>query len=343
MFVTSEITLGDALTIITIVGAVVGFVYSLYKDRQAKRRIFAQEIRNSASLVSAKVERLARYHVQTYDAVQELFVDADAAIVAGEDANSVRDHLWKSLVQQQTRLQREIHSEGIEVAYAGLSGYDPNIQALFTKTLNYISRQGEFAFEELLAQTQHIVLEVGSSESGVTPAFTGNLLRQCAAQIERSLIEKLNVGLDNFRSAISDLISASDRELFERSVEINLPDALSDECSAIVAKHKAISDLASNQSSDPSHIEEFGDDADGSPVDEHSNNLSFLRLDACSNGLIDGQMPRHNLRQSMALMAQAIRLQEERQRQTGRVDSSCRTALQLPELSTQPAPTSKES
>jgi uncharacterized membrane protein len=66
LHVKKEITVGDILTILTIVisliGALLGLLIASYKDRMLKRKEYADKIRHAAGSVIAKLESGENYH-----------------------------------------------------------------------------------------------------------------------------------------------------------------------------------------------------------------------------------------------------------------------------------------
>ncbi|MDX8347358.1 hypothetical protein SLH49_05090 [Cognatiyoonia sp. IB215446] len=231
------IGLGDALALLTILGAAIGFFVSMHKDRQRRLREYATTVREAAALVTAKTERLARSYVHMFDSVQELFVDADAALVSGKEAEAVRDQLWRSLVGQYAELKDNIHKEEVEVSYVGLSGYNADVRELFVKTNNYITRLGEAKFQELLYATQKVVLrEAGQSKRKINSAEVGNELRSVSSSIELDLIERLNSCLGEFRVQMLRIQQADDKSIFQRSIQLTVPSFARQESDGLVPK-----------------------------------------------------------------------------------------------------------
>ncbi len=234
--VLDQIGIGDALTIITVCGAAIGFLLSMHKDRQGRLREYASNIRQAAALVVAKSERLARSYTHLFDSVQKHFVDADMAVVGDDDIPKIRDDLWRSLVSEFAELKERIHAEQIEISYSELFGYDTKVRELYVRTINQINRQGEEAFHRLLLDTQATVLGV-ENDGGIrnSSSVTGNELRATASAIEQELIRGLNESLGAFRDQITKIQDASDRVIFTRSVNLSIPKLLDSECGEIVS------------------------------------------------------------------------------------------------------------
>jgi hypothetical protein len=220
MTINTEVTVGDILTIAALLLTVITILIAWQKDRRLKLKEYASPIRHSAGLIIAKVRRWKVLSLQYFDEIQPILTDADGIVTAKKDVTSARDSLWRNLVASRALYNEKILDEEIEVAFAGLHGYDPKIQDLFTEAVNQLQAVDKAVNNILLQLTQFDVL--AASEPSLS-AKLGNKLRKSSvlvSQLNERLMDQI---VEPFCLEMTKLIKASDTELASKQVKISDP------------------------------------------------------------------------------------------------------------------------
>lgn len=157
--------------------------------------------------------------------MQPAITKADMALVAGTDGIVVRDELWSACWAARQQVQGRILEEDLELAYAGLYGYDPRIRDLYSASVAQLRLQWDEAFEEAVSSLQHVVLEFGelmlSAHSKPRSAELGNQLRMVLGAVELDFGQSTRRIVEGLREQLIVVISASDRDIVERRIQIS--------------------------------------------------------------------------------------------------------------------------
>lgn len=220
-----EITVGNLLTIATIIISIATLLYSLQKDREMRQREQADRIRKAAGIVAAKLERWVELSLRIDADVQPLLTDVDALFFEKQNKIIARDFLWKGLVTAQARATERIVDEEIEIAYSDLYGYAPSIQELYSNALTTLRKLQREFYDLLLSETQDNLMELAKLEdlTQYHSAQLGNKLRATCARLERTYREQLTPIVLKFRDEVVRLIEASDEDILSRKVSIRVP------------------------------------------------------------------------------------------------------------------------
>jgi hypothetical protein len=223
----SEITVGNLVAVVAAAISAAAVIATLSKERALRKKELADRVRQSASLVAAKLDRWKQLALQTFDQLQAAATDADGHLVASNDEIQTRDQFWKQVVSAQASLAKAVLDEEIEVAYSNLFGYDPKVHSLFTMAVSRLRQVESLVFLQLLNRTQHEILTVRrSAEQRLLSAQLGNRLRYCLAESRHLLEAHMESVIQSFRTAMSTLVSASDDALVNRTIAIPSPDSL---------------------------------------------------------------------------------------------------------------------
>jgi hypothetical protein len=222
-----EITVGNLIAVGAAVISAAAVIATLSKERALRKKELADRVRQSASLVAAKLDRWRQLALQAFDQLQAAATDADGHLVANNDEIQTRDLFWKQVVSAQANLAKCVLDEEIEIAYSNLFGYDPKVHALFTVATSRLKQVESLVFLQLLNRTQHEILTVRrSQQQRLLSAQLGNRLRYCLAESRCLLETHMESVIQSFRSAMSTLVSASDDALVNRSIAVPSPDTL---------------------------------------------------------------------------------------------------------------------
>lgn len=220
----SQLKPGDVLTSISLLLALTGFLYTWSKDRNLKRREYADRIRQAAAGTVVALERWKELALRLHDDIQPLITEADV-MAAGhemelENVIKVREFFWHGLVSARATASLRIVAENIESAYLGLYGYEPRVQVLYDQITSSLKRADEESFLKLLAETQADTLSLRKIVGPIESAQLGNLLRLTTSDTASELHDKMGTIVDNFRTEMMRLITATDLEIANKNVEV---------------------------------------------------------------------------------------------------------------------------
>jgi hypothetical protein len=215
-----EVSIGDLLTIISIVISIIALLVAWSKDRELKRTEYADKIRQAAALVTAKLERWRELSLCFFDDIQPLITEADVALVKGQGVVNVRDSFWHELAHIRTTLLQRIIDEQIQIAYADLYGYDPRIRVLFSEAIRRLKLIDQSVYEQTLYLTQADVLGLQSAPQPFNSAQLGNALRNTCYYLAITCDRLFGESIAPFNKEMLKLIEAKDHQIVERNVKI---------------------------------------------------------------------------------------------------------------------------
>jgi hypothetical protein len=226
MIITPEITVGNILTLGSIIFGVFTFLYTWTKERNSKKKQYADLIRNAASTVLAKLERRKEISLLFFEKVQETITEADMKICKEKDVLSTRDFFWQMLVKVHSEARKEIVSEEIEIAYSTLYGYDPKIRNLFKSAIQLLDEAEDQIFTEYLLLTQKNIMEFRGKEDILYSALLGNSLRTSTHEMKLACSNVLGKIIEKFSTEVLKLIESNDADIYNKETDIKNPDEL---------------------------------------------------------------------------------------------------------------------
>lgn len=215
-----EISVGNIIMALSVVVSAIALLITLSKDRQLRKKEYADRIRNAAGTVTAKLERRKEIFLSFFDSIQPLITDADIKLVREQDVIATRDFLWRELGLAHAKCLERITDEGIEVAYKDLYGYDPDIQELFGKAVGELKKIERAVSRAVLHQTQAAVMEFDGIKGPHVSAELGNALRDTCWSLAQKAERLVDEVLTPFQSQMIDLIGAKDSEIVNRRIRI---------------------------------------------------------------------------------------------------------------------------
>ena len=222
----TEITVGNLVAACAALISAAAVIATLSKERALRKKELADRVRQSASLVAAKLDRWKQIALQAFDQLQTVVTEADAHLLKDKDEIQTRDMFWKEVVTVQASLSKSVLDEEIEIAYSNLFGYDPKIHELFTTAVSRLRHVESLVFVQLLNRTQHEILTARESQEQLLSAHLGNKLRFCLAESRGLLEAHMESVISKFREAMSALVAGSDDALVDRSIAVPSSDTL---------------------------------------------------------------------------------------------------------------------
>lgn len=214
------VSFGNILTFISIIISVVALLISANGDRKLKKKEYADRIRQSAGKVISKLERWKEISLNFFDEIQPLFIEVDKLLTSKQNAIEARDYLWRSLEKYRADYLSRLLNEQIETAYSELYGYDPNIQNLFSETIQYLKKIDNYSHIALLERTQQQTIKFAESVQPIDSALVGNALRKVSGLLASRKEKMLEKAISSFRIEMIKIINASDNEILRRKIVI---------------------------------------------------------------------------------------------------------------------------
>jgi len=171
-----NISLGNILTILTIIGSVISFLVTWNKEIDTRRSAQANEIRVAAATTLVKLDRWKTVSFSLFDQIRPDFVDTKEMLKKKFDVIEARDHLWKAMHVTRAALLRRASEDQVEMAYLELYAFHPEARGLFITTLANAKDEEARMYDELLKETQNVVLSwMGRKDEYTTAMLWKNL------------------------------------------------------------------------------------------------------------------------------------------------------------------------
>lgn len=219
---TKEITIGNIITIGSVVISGIALVYSMSQSRVLEKREQANQIRTSAAQTVSELERWQEISFSLFDEIQPALVETSEMLKDTRSEQQVieaRDFLYKQLYASYNDLQKKLLREEIQTAYVFLYKYHPSIRAGFQDTLQVLETKEEIMFNELLNYTERevmIYLDSKKASENYQTAYLGNTLRTSVAFVENEYRLTLEKAIKPMEIFLTDLILKSDDQLLKQ-------------------------------------------------------------------------------------------------------------------------------
>lgn len=207
-----EIDLGQILTIFSIVLSVLGFYYAWNNDRTLKDKEYADRVRKSASIVTAKVERWGELSDRYFEDLQPVVVDVSEQVVKNHQRQPANRMLFKGMMEAKSKASQRIVDEQLQLAYMELYGYVPSFQKVFDNTITAIraaERSSQMALRDSL---QNVLLDKSVLALPESPKI-GNVMRD-KIEVERLKLRSAILEISKpLRTKMLHVIKLKDAEL----------------------------------------------------------------------------------------------------------------------------------
>lgn len=209
----SEINLGHIATSLSVAIAAITLLLTTRKDRNLRRREYADRIRNAAAETAALLDRWKQLSLRLHEDIQPIITDMDTLLVREQKIIVTRDRMWRELVACRATASQRVTDEKIEIAYVKLYGYDAHIRELFSEVTRRLRATEEEYSSELLIRMQNDVLRLEQAEQPYHSAQLGNKLRATVHEVKNELDEALEQVIASLRNRLIRLTEAGDRAL----------------------------------------------------------------------------------------------------------------------------------
>lgn len=214
----STLTLGNLITVASVLVSLFTLMLTLRKDRRVREREVADRARSSASEALTGLLEWRETAVAFYLSLDTLFIEASRLLLAGASRQEARDSLWKSVTDQHEKFRAKA-SEGDPIAkFAGMLSYDPTTYDALSRLLTALRSTERREFLEFVETTQDTMLNA-PTDLGAAPV--DNQLRRDCNRHQRRLVNSLRNRSAPAEELLKAIIGLTDRELLSRA---SLPD-----------------------------------------------------------------------------------------------------------------------
>jgi hypothetical protein len=207
-----EVDLGDLFTPVSILIAICALFLTWLNDRDARMKTYADNIRHSSSIVSAKLERWNSLTDRYFDDIQPVLIDVSKEVIQPNGRIPARTDLFTGLRKAEGVASQRILDEQLEISYMELYGFIPALRPPFDEIRQEIKKDEEASHRRLESTLQE-TLNNNELLRNSDHAMMGNALR-ASVKAER---EKLHQMIDQTTKPLRDnmlkLIHLSDAEL----------------------------------------------------------------------------------------------------------------------------------
>jgi hypothetical protein len=219
LVVKDEVSIGDLLTVATILLSLATLALSLRKDRLRSRRDYADAVRQAGAITVAALDRLRELLLRFFEDIQLCITEADVRLTTTGDVIATRDALWRALVEHRAIASGRVTAENIESIYATLYRYDPRVRDLFLETLRRMKSIDRRIYGDLLTETQTDVLGFQLVDPPFESAQLGNCLRASTHDLGLRCNAELEAAMLPYRSSILSLITSTDVAIYNRTTK----------------------------------------------------------------------------------------------------------------------------
>jgi hypothetical protein len=211
-----KITVGDVLTVSSILITLVAGLISFERDQILRRKEEADKVRAAAAATLVKLDRWEDMSVSIFSEVDPAFIETKETLRRRPgkivDVDAARHQLWKAILQAQVTVQQKILDDHIEAGYVGLYTYVPDARRDFTELLTTLSNNQFHMYANLLMRTQQMVLNSAKDKSFDADDFYDRLGIETIG-IKNDYWKSVDDTLGPVRKALTSFTHMTDAEL----------------------------------------------------------------------------------------------------------------------------------
>lgn len=211
-----EITVGDILTLVTILITLYTLYSAWMQSKRLREKELATNIRNACANVLGKLERWRELNVALFENAQPLYVETSEMLEKNQNVIKTRDYLWKNLNATRNAIRHTVLEEKLESSYTDLYGYSPQLVDSFITVLSELKEVEKAVFSDFLEKTQQNVMDYQNKLGQYTSAMLGNELRELAAQCSETFEQNANTAIEPLKQKLTELLREPDQNIINR-------------------------------------------------------------------------------------------------------------------------------
>ncbi len=210
-----EIDLSGLLTPLSILIALLALLNTWSADRNLRSKQYADSVRASASVVTAKLERWGTLADRYFDDIQHALIVASEKTAATHRPEPAKRDLFDALREAEGKASQRIVDEQLEISYMELYRYVPSLRPPFDKIKDEIEEKEKASHRRLEKQLQNDILFEKELLEATESVAMGERLRK-DVQSERELLHRqIQQITQPLRENMLKLINLSDEDLLD--------------------------------------------------------------------------------------------------------------------------------
>src|SRR5712691_1128693 len=145
---------GELLTSISVLIALLGFLYTWRKDRGLRTKEYADKVRAAAAMTLAKVDRCESLFLSFIHRIRPIFTEMNELLQQTKSPYACRDQFWKQMIAIRLSIYEQFSDEQIELAYAPLFAHQGEIYDLFKNAIEKAKQAEDKFFWDLMGECQ---------------------------------------------------------------------------------------------------------------------------------------------------------------------------------------------
>jgi hypothetical protein len=207
-----ELDIGNIITSLSILLSVFALWLSWHNDSTLKTKEYADRIRRSTSIVTAKIERWSELSERYFEDIQPAIIDASEQASLNHQTEPANRILVKGLKEAEAKSSQRVVDEQLQLSYMELYGYVPALQTLFDSTIDQIKGAEKDSHEQVSLSLQNILRDRKTLNLTNSPEI-GNPMRGKADTARKDLRLKIRSITEPLREKMLALIQMSDDDL----------------------------------------------------------------------------------------------------------------------------------
>lgn len=207
---------GDLLTSVSVIIALLGFLYAWRKDRKLRTKEYADKVRTAGAMTLAKIDRCESLFLSFIHRIRPLFTEMNELLEQTKNQEACRDHFWKQMIEIRLSIYKQFSDEQIELAYAPLFVHKHEIYDLFKGVIEKAKQVEDDFFWGLMGECQKAILGLPDQMQTVSPVLSNKLLDICSYH-HKQYAQQFSLLLDEIRHFLRGIVTASDEHIVSRT------------------------------------------------------------------------------------------------------------------------------
>jgi hypothetical protein len=208
--------IGELLTSVSVLIALLGFLYTWRKDRRLRTKEYADKVRAAAAMTLAKVDRCESLFLSFIHRIRPIFTEIEDMSAKTESKDACRDQFWKQMIAIRLSIYKQFSDEQIELAYAPLFVHQSEIYDLFKNVIEKAKQAEDEFFWNLMGECQKAILGLPDQMQTVSPVLANKLL-DISTYYHKLYAQEFSSLLDEIRRFLRGIVTASDQQIVSRT------------------------------------------------------------------------------------------------------------------------------
>jgi hypothetical protein len=211
--------LSDIFTALTLLGAVVSFSTSAYKDRELKKAEHADKVRASAAQLLGKTNALRSSVPTSVLEAQQRIVETKLRLLANYDPRKELHSLWGTLLDSQVKALQRVSGLQTDPSYLAFYTFSPNTKTCVDSAIGTIEQELRNGYEKVLATVERARVQLPKHKADYEPAALYNQLSVPLFAMEGASGDAMRRQLEPIEKHLVAVIARSNEELLAEAMQ----------------------------------------------------------------------------------------------------------------------------